>query len=252
MIPERAKELLKDCERLDDLQRGGLYIIQDPDLFCFGIDAVLLADFAACRGEERVLDLCCGNGIIPLLIWARKPGTRITGLEIAGKSADLARRSTVLNGIEDDIDIITGDIKEAAGIFRHASFDTVTANPPYMKSAGGRVNRSGAVAEARHEISMDLDDLCTAAAHCLKSSGRFCLVHRPSRLPELISVLKAHHLEPKRMRLVYPAAGKEANLVLVESIKGGRAEMRVMPPLIVYGEDGRYTPEIRRIYGTEV
>lgn len=249
MIPERAGELVRENERLDDLQRGGLYIIQDPGLFCFGIDAVLLSDFAACRPGDKVLDLCCGNGIIPLLIYVRMPGIRITGLEISERSAGLAQRSVALNGLEDHIDIRIGDIKEAAGIFRHASFDAVTANPPYMKGQSGLTNRSSAVAEARHELSMDFDDLCAAAAHCLKSSGKFYLVHRPARLAELITVLKKHGLEPKRMRLVHPAADKDANLVLIESVKGGRTQMQVMPPLVVYGDDGRYTQEIYRIYG---
>ncbi|MBO5999090.1 MAG: tRNA1(Val) (adenine(37)-N6)-methyltransferase [Lachnospiraceae bacterium] len=251
MTPEQRAEALLPGERLDDLQRGGLYIIQDPALFCFGMDAVLLSDFAACREGNRVLDLCSGNGIIPLLLYARCHEIRVTGLELNEKSAFLAERSIRLNGLEDRISMITGDVREASRLFGHASFHVVTANPPYMKAAGGLKNMDSAKAMARHETACSFDDVCAAAAHCLKSSGRFYLVHRPSRLPELITVLKEHHLEPKRMQLVYPYADKDANLVLIEAVKGGGPEMKLLPPLIVYKEDGSYTDDIYRIYGAE-
>ncbi len=251
MTPEQKAEAILPGERLDDLQRGGLYIIQDPALFCFGMDAVLLSDFAACRDGDRVLDLCSGNGIIPLLLYARCPGITVTGLELNEKSTSLAARSFRLNGLEDKLCMVTGDVREASRLFGHASFHVVTANPPYMKAAGGLQNPDSAKAMARHETACCFDDVCAAAAHCLKSSGRFYLVHRPSRLPELIVAMKKHHLEPKRMRMVYPYADKAANLVLIEAVKGGGEEIKLLPPLIVYKEDGSYTDEIYRIYGAE-
>ena len=246
MISE--KELLREGERIDDLQRKGRRIIQNPALFCFGMDAVLLSAFARPRPTERVLDLGTGTGIIPILMQARFEESCYTGLEISGECCDMARRSVQLNALEGKISIIEGDIREAAGIFPAASFDVVTSNPPYMIPGHGLNNTDPVIAAARHEILCTLEDVVKAARHVLGDGGRFFMVHRPFRLAEIIRVLCANHLEPKRMRLVYPYAGKEPNMVLIEARKGGRSGIQVESALTVYERPGVYTEEILHIY----
>ena len=241
-------ELLKEGERLDDLQRNDLRIIQNRNVFCFGMDAVLLSAFSQVREQEKVIDLGTGNGVIPLLLSARTKAGHITGLEIQQQSADMAQRSVLLNHLEDRIEIIRGDIREAEGIFPAASFDVVTSNPPYMTSQHGLLNPKSAKAIARHEICCSLEDVCRAAAFLLLSGGRFYMVHRPFRLAEIIRALSRYHLEPKRMRLVYPFADKEPNMVLIESVRGGRPRITVEKPLIIYEEPGKYTEEVRKLY----
>ncbi len=239
---------LKDGERLDDLQCNGLRIIQNEKLFCFGMDAVLLTGFTRVKEGERVLDLGTGTGIIPLLLSAKTKGEHFTGLEISNSSADMARRSVRLNGLEQRIEIIQGDIKEAGELFAPASFDVVTSNPPYMIGQHGLINSDLEKAAARHEILCTLEDVVRAAARLVRSGGRFCLVHRPFRLAEIIRVLSGYRLEPKRMRLVYPYADREPNMVLIESVRGGNPRMTVEKPLIVYEKAGVYTSEIKELY----
>lgn len=239
---------LKDGERLDDLQCNGLRIIQNEKLFCFGMDAVLLTGFTRVKEGERVLDLGTGTGIIPLLLSAKTKGEHFTGLEISNSSADMARRSVRLNGLEQRIEIIQGDIKEAGELFAPASFDVVTSNPPYMIGQHGLINSDLEKAAARHEILCTLEDVVRAAARLVRSGGRFCLVHRPFRLAEIIRVLSGYRLEPKRMRLVYPYADREPNMVLIESVRGGNPRMTVEKPLIVYEKAGVYTSEIMELY----
>ncbi|MCI8416994.1 MAG: tRNA1(Val) (adenine(37)-N6)-methyltransferase [Lachnospiraceae bacterium] len=240
---------LKENERLDELQRNGYQIIQSPRRFCFGMDAVLLSGFARVKPEEQVLDLGTGTGIIPILLRGKTEGKHFTGLEIQEESADMARRSVALNHLEQDISIVTGDIKEAAAIFGAASFDVVTSNPPYMTGSHGLINPEQPKAIARHEILCSLEDVISAAAGVLRPRGRFYLVHRPFRLSEIIMVLVKFGLEPKRMRLVYPFVDKEPNMVLLEAIQGGRSRITVEKPLIVYEKQGVYTQEIYEIYG---
>lgn len=240
---------LKENERIDDLQRNGYRIIQDPDRFCFGMDAVLLSGFAAVKDGARVLDLGTGTGIIPILLEAKTQAAHLTGLEIQTDSAEMAGRSVALNGLEEKIDIITGDIKEADKLFNAASFDVITCNPPYMIGAHGLKNPEDAKAIARHEILCTLEDVISQAAKLLVPGGRFFLVHRPFRLAEIIVTLTKYRLEPKRMRLVYPFADKDPNMVLLEAVRGGRPRMTVEKPLIVYSEPGVYMPEIYEVYG---
>ena len=240
---------LKENERLDELQRNGYQIIQSPRRFCFGMDAVLLSGFARVKPEEQVLDLGTGTGIIPILLRGKTEGKHFTGLEIQEESADMARRSVALNHLEQDISIVTGDIKEAAAIFGAASFDVVTSNPPYMTGSHGLINPEQPKAIARHEILCSLEDVISAAAGVLRPRGRFYLVHRPFRLSEIIMALVKFGLEPKRMRLVYPFVDKEPNMVLLEAIQGGRSRITVEKPLIVYEKQGVYTQEIYEIYG---
>ena len=240
---------LKEEERLDELQRNGYRIIQNPKKFCFGMDAVLLTGFAHAGAGDRLLDLGTGTGIIPLLMEAKYHCASLTGLEIQPESADMAARSVALNGLSDKIDIVVGDIKEADQIFLSASFDCVTCNPPYMIGRHGIVNPDAPKAVARHEILCTFEDVAAQTARLLKPGGHFFLVHRPFRLAEIMVTLVKHRLEPKRMQLVHPYADKEPNMVLLEAVRGGRPRMKVEPPLIVFREPGVYMPEIGEIYG---
>ncbi len=240
---------LRSGERLDDLQRNHLKIIQNPEKFCFGMDAVLLSGFAKVKPGEKVLDLGTGTGIIPLLLSAKTKAGHLTGLEIQPESADMARRSVALNGLEDRIDIVEGDIKEASALFGMAGFDVVTCNPPYMIGQHGLRNPDTPKAVARHEVLCTFEDVAREAARLLRPGGKFYLVHRPFRLAEIIGILLSHKLEPKRMKLVHPFLDKEPNMVLIEASRGGNSRMTVEPPLIVYEKPGVYTPEIYEIYG---
>lgn len=248
MVSEN-KVVLKENERIDNLERNGYHIIQDTGRFCFGMDAVLLSGFARVKEGARVLDLGTGTGIIPILLEAKTGAAHLTGLEIQEDSADMARRSVRLNGLEHKIDIVTGDIKEAGSLFDAASFDVITCNPPYMIGRHGITNEGDAKAIARHEILCTLEDVVSQTARLLKPGGNFFMVHRPFRLAEIMTVLTAYKLEPKRMRLVYPFVDKEPNMVLIEANRGGRPRMTVEKPLIVYREPGVYMPEIYDIYG---
>lgn len=236
-------------ERIDELQRNGYRIIQNPERFCFGMDAVLLSGFARAKKQERCLDLGCGNGIIPILMEAKTEGKHFTGLEIQPESADMARRSVALNGLQDRIDIVEGDIKDASKIFGASSFHVVTTNPPYMTAQHGLTNVYEAKTIARHEVLCNLEDIIRESARLLMPGGRFYMVHRPFRLAEIISLMVQYRMEPKRMRLVYPYVDREPNMVLIEGLRGGKSRMTVEKPLIVYKEPGKYTDEIYDVYG---
>ncbi|PNV60355.1 SAM-dependent methyltransferase [Clostridium sp. chh4-2] len=240
---------LKDNERFDDLQRNGYKIIQKKDGFCFGMDAVLLSGFAAVKEGERVLDLGTGTGIIPILLEAKTKAGHLTGLEIQEEVADMAARSVKYNHLEEKISIVQGDIKEAGQLFGLASFDVVTSNPPYMNDAHGLKNPDLPKAISRHEVLCTLDDVVREASRLLRPGGRFYMVHRPHRLIEIITALTSYKLEPKRMKLVHPFVDKEANMVLIEAVRGGKSMIKVEAPIIVYKEPGVYTDEIYSIYG---
>lgn len=236
-------------ERIDELQRNGYRIIQNEKKFCFGMDAVLLSGFARAGKGERVLDLGTGTGIIPILMEAKTEGESFTGLEIQEEMAEMAARSVKLNGLEEKVSIIQGDLKEASKRFGKASFDVVTCNPPYMNQNHGLKNPDEPKAIARHELLCSFEDVAREAAALLKSGGRLYLVHRPHRLTEIFETLRAYKLEPKRMKFVHPFADAEANMVLIEAFRGGRPQMRVEAPVIVYEKPGVYTNEIYEIYG---
>ena len=235
-------------ERLDDLQRSGYHIIQNPKKFCFGMDAVLLSGFAKAKPGDNVLDIGTGTGVIPILMAAKTKAGHFTGLEIQHESADMAMRSIRYNHLEEDVRIVQGDIKEAAATFGAASFDVVTSNPPYMIGQHGLRNSDMPKAIARHEVLCNLEDVVSQASKVLKERGRFYMVHRPFRLAEIMNVLTKYRLEPKRMQLVYPYIDREPNMVLIEALKGGNSRVTVEPPLIVYKEPGVYTENILKIY----
>lgn len=240
---------LKPEERLDELHRNGYFIIQNPQKFCFGMDAVLLSGFARVKKGERALDLGTGTGIIPILLEAKTEGEHFTGLEIQEESADMAARSVALNHLKDRIDIVTGDIKDASVLFGASSFDVITTNPPYMIGDHGLSSSNQAKAIARHEIFCTLEDVLSQSAKLLRPKGRFYMVHRPFRLAEIMNKMIAYGIEPKRMQLVYPFIDREPNMVLIEGLLGGNSRLKVEKPLIVYREKGVYTDEIYDIYG---
>lgn len=245
----RNETELRENERIDDLQRNGYKIIQNKNGFCFGMDAVLLSGFARVKPGEQVLDLGTGTGIIPILLEAKYEGKHYTGLEIQTEMAEMAARSVALNKLEEKISIVEGDIKKAGDIFGLSVFDVVTSNPPYMNHAHGLKNPDIPKAIARHEVMCTLEDVAREAARLLRPGGRFYLVHRPHRLIEIITALTSHRLEPKRMKMVHPYAEKEANMVLIEAVRGGKSMIKVEAPVVVYEKPGVYTKEIYDIYG---
>ena len=213
------------------------------------MDAVLLSGFAVVKPGEKAIDLGTGTGIIPILLEAKYEGEHYTGLEIQDEVAEMAARSVALNHLEEKVSIVKGDIKEASRLFGAASFDVVTSNPPYMNDAHGLKNPDLPKAIARHEVLCTLDDVAREAAKLLRPGGRFYMVHRPHRLIEIITALTKYKLEPKRMKMVHPFVDKEANMVLIEAVRGGKSMIKVEAPIVVYREPGVYTQEIYDIYG---
>ena len=251
-----------------DTLKNGFKIIQDTERFQFGIDAVLLADFAAGSVHEgdKVIDLGTGTGIIPLLLAGRwkstegafdtplrgtqAPQVTFTGLEVQEASADMAAQSVALNGLEGQIQILQGDLKEADNLFPRHSFDVITCNPPYMIDEHGRSNALDAKTIARHEVLCTLEDVVAAADYLLATHGKFFMIHRPFRLPEIFSALERHNMEMKRMRLIQPFADKEPNMVLIEARKNAKRRLTIEPPLIVRDDNGEYTVEVQDIYNS--
>ena len=239
---------INDYERVDDLHRNGYLIIQDPKRFCFGIDAVILSDFAEVKKGERVMDLCTGTGIIPILLEAKTDGSHFTGLEIQEESAEMARRSVLMNDLQDKVTIDTGDVKNTEELYKASSFDVVTVNPPYMNDGGGLKNEYSPKTIARHEVLCSLEDVIAASARLLAPQGRLYMVHRPHRLTDIMVTLRKYRLEPKKLRFVHSYSDREPVMMLIEAVSNGKPMIKVMPPLIVYKEEGKYTEEIMKIY----
>lgn len=233
-----------------DTLLNGLQIEQDTERFMYGIDAVLLANFAASfiYPKDSVIDLGTGNGIIPLLLSTQCKAASITGLEIQTESAELASQSVHLNNLEERICIVNGDLKKADELFAKHSFKVVCSNPPYMLAEQGKNNPDMAKAIARHEVLCNLEDIIKAVDFLLATHGRFFMIHRPSRLAEIFSILLKYKIEPKRLRLVHPAKDKNANLVLIEARKNASSELITEPPLFVYARKGEYSDEMKEIF----
>ncbi len=253
-------------EQIDTL-KNGYKIIQDTERFQFGIDAVLLADFAknGVKAGDKVIDLGTGTGIIPLLMYGTtirwlnsckaavsNPSVSFTGLEVQKASAEMAARSVTLNGLEEQIKIVHGDLCKVAELFGRHSFNTVTCNPPYMIDAHGQSNELDAMTIARHEVLCNLEDVVAAADYLLCPHGKFFMIHRPFRLPEIFEALAAHKLEPKTMRLIHPFTNKEPNMVMIEARKNAKRRLTIEPPLIVRNKTGpnagQYTQELQTLY----
>ncbi|HAQ51487.1 MAG TPA: SAM-dependent methyltransferase [Lachnospiraceae bacterium] len=240
--------MILENERLDELHRKGYKIIQDPNRFCFGMDAVLLSAFANVRKKERVLDIGTGTGIIPILMEARYGGESYVGIEIQEDVADMASRSVKYNNLEDKISIDNSDVKDALKLYGFGFFDVITTNPPYMTVDKGIVNPNDTKALSRHELSVTLEDIVSISSKLLKNKGRFYMIHRPARLVEIMNVMRKYNLEIKRIRMVHPYIDKEANMVLIEAMHDGKPFLKVENPLIVYEKSGEYTKEVMDIY----
>lgn len=242
---------LKDDERLDYLLAEDLRIIQSPSVFAFSLDAVLLAKFVYVPIQKgNILDLCCGNGIIPLLLSTRTKGM-VTGVEIQVRLFDMAVRSINYNELQHRLHMIHGDIKEMPKTLGHGKYDVVTCNPPYfLTPSSDEINENEHLAIARHEIFCTLEDAVQASSYLVRQGGKVAFVHRPGRLMDIITLMRKYRLEPKRIQFVHPRIGKEANTLLVEAIKDGQPDLKILPPLFVYDENQEYTPEVKEIlYG---
>jgi tRNA1Val (adenine37-N6)-methyltransferase len=235
-------------ERIDDLHRCGYRIIQDPREFCFGSDAALLSSFARVYRGETVLDLGTGTAAVPILLCAKTKGKFFYGIELQERLADMAARSVALNELEGRIKIIRGDLRELEKYFRKSSFSVITANPPYFKTGAGKLNEYSPKAAARHEIFCSLEDVIAKSAAFLEPKGRFYMIHIPSRVAEIFFLMKKYGLEPKKFRLVCPKINREPTMILIEAARGGNESVRILPPLIMFDDDGKYTAEVYKIY----
>lgn len=243
-----SEGVLYPGERLDHLLTRDLSIIQSPDVFCFSMDAVLLARFASVPAKGRIVDLCAGNGVIPLLLSTRTEAP-IEGVEIQPRLADMAKRSVAMNGLAEQISIHEGDLREwSRDGGRGGLYDAVTVNPPYLPQGSGEYKGNPHMAMARHEIGCTLNEVTAACARLLRKGGRVSMVHRPARLVDILDSMRRHRLEPKRIRFIHPKISSEANMVLVEASKDGKPELRLLPPLVVYGVNGDYTDELLDIF----
>lgn len=236
-------------ETLDALFQGKLKIIQTKRGYRFSIDAVLLAHFVKIDGSEKIIDLGTGNGVIPLILAFLYPAARITGLELQEEMVERALRSTDLNRLEQSVKIIQGDVRSVKNVFSPHGFDAAVCNPPYRETASGRINPDLERRIARHEIMGCLMDFLRAGYHLVRRGGRMSLVYPATRMVDLLQAMRVAGVEPKRLRLVHSFAGTVATLVLVEGVKGGRNELKVMPPLVVYTKERQYTAEMRAILG---
>lgn len=244
--------MIYDDERIDDLQCKGYKLIQKPKGFCFGMDAVLLADYARIRKGQKVLDLCTGSGVIPILMAGKYEGEQYYGLELQEEYADMARRSVIMNHLEEKVIIQCGDVKNIREYYDTDSFQVVTVNPPYMTDQHGLQNQYEPKTIARHEVMLNLSDVIAAASHVLQHSGSFFMIHKPFRLAEIIRIMKQYHLEPKKIRFVHPYVDKEPTMVLIQGIKGAKERVTIEAPLIVYKEKNQYTDEIYKIYASNL
>jgi tRNA1(Val) A37 N6-methylase TrmN6 len=239
--------MLLERERIDDLMTSGLRIIQSPDVFSFSMDAVLLARFAGVPPRGRVLDLCAGNGVIPILLTTRTKAS-IDAVEIQPRLADMAKRSVRLNGLDGQIRVFEGDLRTYHEVSGYGVYDAVTVNPPYMPVSASDRNRNVYIAAARHEIYCTLEEVTAACARLVRTGGKVSMVHRPNRLADIVAALRNAKLEPKRIRFVHPYADAEANMILIEAMRDAKPDVKLLPPLIVYKDKERYSDEIMRIY----
>ena len=230
---------------------GGLKIIQNKDGFCFGIDAVLLANFAKnMKRKNLVVDLCTGTGIVAILLSGKTEAKKIIGVEIQKESAEMAKRSVELNSLEGRVEILNEDLKKLKPTIMAGSVDTVTVNPPYMKAGSAIINDENKMSIARHEVCCTLDDVIKEAARMLKTNGEFFMVHKPERLVDIFCTMRKYKIEPKRIRFVHPSVDKPANIVLIEGTRDGKEFLKFENSLYVY-ENGEYTDEIYEIYEKE-
>jgi len=245
-------EFLREDETLDDLQLKGIHVIQKKDAFRFGVDAVLLANFAKVRRNAKVVDLCTGTGIIPFILAGKTYASDIIGVEIQEEFVNMANRSVQYNNLENRVKFVSGDLKELELIKSIPKVDVVTVNPPYKLHNSGLINLNDKNAIARHEICCTLDDVIVACRILLKDGGRMYMVHRPDRLADILCTMRKHRIEPKRIRMVHPSVNKAPNIVLIEGQRDGGAFLKWESPLYVHTEDGGYTQEIIDMYNSDI
>lgn len=243
-------ELLSD-EAIDDLQLDNLYLIQKKQGFRFGIDAVLLSNFANVKNKHRVIDLCTGTGIVPFLIYGKYKPKEVIGIEIQEDMVEMAIRSSKYNEVEDVVSFKNADLKDLKYLSSLGTFDVLTVNPPYKLNNSGIVNLDDKLAISRHEIMCSLEDVIVASRKLLKDNGRMFIVHRPERLIDIFELMRKYKIEPKRVQMVQPNINKAPNIVLVEGQRDGGAYLKWEKPIYVYNEDGTYSEEINKIYGRE-
>jgi len=234
-------------ERIDELLIGQLKIIQSESEFCFSLDAVLLAHFVAVRPGARIVDLGTGTGVIALLLAARGAG-QVIGLEFSQSMAAMATRSVLLNGLQDKVEIIQGDLCKVKGLLPAGQYDLVVSNPPYRVVGGGFISPNDRVAMAKHEVTATLQDVVNAAKYLVKTRGRFAMVHLPERMAEIIVAMRQAGLEPKRLQLVHSTIDKKPKMLLIEGMRAAKPGLEVLPPLFVYKPDGSYSDEIQKYY----
>ena len=240
---------LKENERIDDLEFKNLKIIQNKDGFCFGMDSVLLSDFAKeIKKNSRIADLGTGTGILPILLSGKTENTKIVGIEIQKEVSEMANRSILLNKLENRIQIICEDIKNLKAKYEQGTFDAIVTNPPYKKIGTGKINEKDKKIISRHEITANLEDFISISNYLLKDQGSIYMVHRPERIADIFVLLRKYKLEPKVLRLVYPNVEKSPNLILIKAVKNAKPFLKVEKPLIVYTSEGNYTEEIFKIY----
>lgn len=243
--------LVREDETLDDLQLKGIHIIQKKDGFRFGVDAVLLANFAKVKRNGSVIDLCSGTGIIPFIIKGKSQCGLVRGVEIQSEFVEMANRSSLYNNLQEDVKFINGDLKDRNLLKALGRVDVVTVNPPYKLHNAGILNDKDITTIARHEVCCKLEDVIAAARILLKDNGRFFMVHRPERLVDILSLMRQYKIEPKRLRFVHPKPGKAPNIVLVEGQRDGGAFLKIEDPLYVHLEDNSYSREIEEIYNSQ-
>lgn len=242
--------ILKETERIDDLQLKGLKIIQDTEGFCFGIDAVLLANFAKVKKDNLVVDLGTGTGIVPTLLAGKTQAKKIIGVEIQEEVYEMAKRSVKMNNLCDRVEIINKDLKEIDKDLEVNGFHVVTSNPPYSHTDSIK-NLSEKKAISRHELKCTLEDVIKSASRLVMPRGKFFMVHRPIRLVDIFILARKYDLEPKKIQFVHPKPNKAPNLVLIEFMKGGKPELKYLDPLYVYNEDGEHSDTMKAIYAHE-
>ena len=245
---DRCDSLIHDDETVESLFGGRLQILQKKKGYRYTIDSVLLAHFVEPKKGERILELGAGSCVISLLLAFQNPGVRVTGLELQTELADMAGRSISMNGLEGRVNILQGDVRNAAELLEARSQDVVVFNPPYRKMGSGKLNPGREKALARHEIAGSIADFLRAASCALETGGRVCLIYPCSRMVEAIHRMRVERMEPKRLRMVHSRPGSRGDFILVEGMKGGGEELSVLSPLFVYREDERYSEELETLF----
>ena len=240
---------LKENERIDDLELNNLKIIQNKNGFCFGMDSVLLSDFAKnIKPNTKVIDLGTGTGILPILLSAKTKASKIVGIEIQEDVANMANRSVELNNLQNRLETICENIKNLKNVYETNSFDAIVTNPPYKTKGTGGINELKSKLISRHEITADLEDFISISSYLLKDQSNIYMVHRPERLVDILSIFRKYKLEPKELKLVQPNCGKAPNLVLIKATKNAKPFLKIDKPLYIYKSDGTYTEELLKIY----